>query len=239
MIFGDGKMSVYTRENQYIILLSQKPYSVKELSEKLFISEPTVRRDIVLLKEKELVTCKRGIVALKTSSPDQRIPLFVRHLEQNEEKREIARKAVKYIKDGYVIMLDASTTVMHLLPHLTEFKNILVITNGTKTALESASMGIRTICTGGELMTESFCYVGTDAESVLKNYNADVAFFSCRGISENNIATDNSILENAMRKIMIKNSKKSYLLCDSSKFGKTYLNTLCNVEDLNGLITEK
>ena len=232
-------MSVYTRENQYINLLVQKPYSVKELSEKLFVSEPTVRRDIALLREKELLICKRGIVSLKTNSPDQRIPLFIRHLEQNEEKRAIARKAAHYIKDGYVIMLDASTTAFHLLPHLTDFKNILVITNGAKTALESASMGIRTICTGGELMTESFCYVGTDAESVLKNYNADVAFFSCRGISENNMATDNSILENAMRKIMIKNSKKSYLLCDSSKFGKTYLNTLCNVEDLNGLITEK
>ena len=232
-------MSVYTRENQYINLLVQKPHSVKELSEKLFVSEPTVRRDIALLREKELLICKRGIVSLKTNSPDQRIPLFIRHLEQNEEKRAIARKAAHYIKDGYVIMLDASTTAFHLLPHLTDFKNILVITNGAKTALESASMGIRTICTGGELMTESFCYVGTDAESVLKNYNADVAFFSCRGISENNIATDNSILENAMRKIMIKNSKKSYLLCDSSKFGKTYLNTLCNVEDLNGLITEK
>ena len=232
-------MSVYTRENQYINLLVQKPYSVKELSEKLFVSEPTVRRDIALLREKEFLICKRGIVSLKTNSPDQRIPLFIRHLEQNEEKRAIARKAAHYIKDGYVIMLDASTTAFHLLPHLTDFKNILVITNGAKTALESASMGIRTICTGGELMTESFCYVGTDAESVLKNYNADVAFFSCRGISENNIATDNSILENAMRKIMIKNSKKSYLLCDSSKFGKTYLNTLCNVEDLNGLITEK
>lgn len=232
-------MSVYTRENQYINLLVQKPYSVKELSEKLFVSEPTVRRDIALLREKDLLICKRGIVSLKTNSPDQRIPLFIRHLEQNEEKRAIARKAAHYIKDGYVIMLDASTTAFHLLPHLTEFKNILVITNGAKTALESASMGIRTICTGGELMTESFCYVGTDAESVLKNYNADVAFFSCRGISENNIATDNSILENAMRKIMIKNSKKSYLLCDNSKIGKIYLNTLCNVKDLEGLITEK
>ena len=232
-------MSVYTRENQYINLLVQRPYSVKELSEKLFVSEPTVRRDIALLREKELLICKRGIVSLKTNSPDQRIPLFIRHLEQNEEKRAIARKAAHYIKDGYVIMLDASTTAFHLLPHLTDFKNILVITNGAKTALESASMGIRTICTGGELMTESFCYVGTDAESVLKNYNADVAFFSCRGISENNIATDNSILENAMRKIMIKNSKKSYLLCDSSKFGKTYLNTLCGVKELTGFITEK
>jgi DeoR/GlpR family transcriptional regulator of sugar metabolism len=217
----------------------QKPYSEKELSEKLFISEPTVRRDIALLREKELLICKRGIVSLKTNSPDQRIPLFIRHLEQNDEKRAIARKAAQYIKDGYVIMLDASTTAFHLLAHLTDFKNILVITNGAKTALESASMGIRTICTGGELMTESFCYVGTDAETVLKNYNADIAFFSCRGISENNVATDNSILENSMRKIMIQNSQKSYLLCDSSKFGKTYLNTLCNVKELSGLITEK
>ena len=232
-------MSVYNRENQYISLLAQNPHSIKELAEKLFISEPTVRRDIIVLKEKGLVTSQKGIVALKTNSPDQRIPLFIRHLEQNEKKQSIARKALRYIKDGNVIMLDASTTAFHLLAHLTEFKNVLVITNGAKTALEAASMGIRTICTGGELMTESFCYVGTDAESVLKNYNADVAFFSCRGISENNIATDNSILENAMRKIMIKNSKKSYLLCDSSKIGKVYLNTLCNVKDLEGLITEK
>ena len=232
-------MSIYNRENQYVNLLVQKPHSVKELSEKLFISEPTVRRDIKILEKRELVVCRRGIVSLKINSPDQRIPLFIRHLEQSEEKRLIARKAARYIKDGYVIMLDASTTAFHLLAYLTTFKNILVITNGAKTALESASMGIKTICTGGELMTESFCYVGTDAESVLKNYNADLAFFSCRGISENNIATDNSILENAMRKIMIKNSKKSYLLCDSSKIGKVYLNTLCNVKDLEGLITEK
>ena len=238
-MIGEGEMSVYNRENQYISLLAQKPHSIKELAEKLFISEPTVRRDIIVLKEKGLVTSQKGIVALKTNSPDQRIPLFIRHLEQNEKKQSIARKALRHIKDGDVIMLDASTTAFHLLAHLTEFKNVLVITNGAKTALEAASMGIRTICTGGELMYDSFCYVGTDAESVLRNYNADIAFFSCRGISDGGIASDNSILENSMRRIMIKNSEKSYLLCDSSKLGKTYLNTLCNVKDLTGLITDK
>lgn len=232
-------MSIYTRENQYINLLAQKPLSIKELSEKLFISEPTVRRDIALLKEKGILMSKRGVVELKTNSPDQRIPLFIRHLEQNEEKQSIARRAVEHVKDGYIIMLDASTTAFHLLPYLTEFKSIMVITNGAKTALEAASMGIRTICTGGELIPESFCYAGTDAESVLRNYNADVAFFSCRGISEDGIATDNSILENSMRKIMIKNAKKSYILCDSSKFGKTYLNTLCDIKDLQGVITNR
>jgi len=230
-------MSIYNRENQYIKLLAQKPHSVKELSEKLFISEPTVRRDIILLQKKELLTCKRGIVTLKTNSPDQRIPLFIRHLEQNEAKQIIARKTLTHIKDGYVIMLDASTTAFHILPHLTEFKNILVITNGAKTAIESASMGIRTICTGGEMTLESFSYIGPDAENILSRYNADIAFFFCRGISDG-IATDNSIMENNIRKIMIKNSKTKYLLCDKSKFNRTYLNTLCHIDDIDGLISE-
>ena len=231
-------MSVYNRETQYINLLTQKPHSVKELSEKLFISEPTVRRDVIHLQEKNLVTRKKGIVTLKTNSPDQRIPLYIRHFEQNQSKQIIAKKASSFIKDGFVIMMDASTTAFHLLPHLTQFKNILIITNGAKTALEAASMGIKTICTGGEMTLESFSYVGPDAESTLSKYNADVAFFSCRGVSEDALATDNSILENSMRQIMIKNSKKSFLLCDSSKLNKVYLNTLCSTKDLDGLISE-
>ena len=232
-------MPLYEREKSYINLLSDGAVSVKELAMKLFISEPTVRRDIIALEKKELVVCKRGNVSLKVNYADQRIPLFIRDMEQNDEKRIIAKKAAAYIKDGEVVMLDASTTAFHLLPYLAEFKNILVITNGAKTALESAAMGIKTICTGGELTGESFSYVGTDAESILNRYNADVAFFSCRGVSDGGIVTDNSILENSMRKIMIKNSKKSYLICDKSKFGKTYLNTLCHINELEGLITDK
>lgn len=230
-------MSIYNREQKYISLLSEREYTVKELADILFISEPTVRRDIITLEKKEIVTRKRGVVRLKVSSADKRIPLFIRDMEMQEEKKEIALQAISHIKDGDVIMLDASTTAYYLLPHLTEFKNIILITNGAKTAMDAASMGIKTICTGGEMTLESFSYVGTDAEELLKRYNADIAFFSCRGLTEEGIATDNSILENAIRRIMITNSKQSYLLCDRSKFKKKYLNTLCNVKEIAGVIS--
>ena len=105
--------------------------------------------------------------------------------------------------------------------------------------VQAASMRIKTICTGGEMTLESFSYIGPDAERTLNKYNADIAFFSCRGVSENGVASDNSIFENSMRKIMIKNSKKSYLLCDKSKFGQTYLNTLCNTDEIEGVISDK
>ncbi len=232
-------MSIYEREATYINLLSEREHTIKELASKLFLSEPTIRRDILILERKDIITRKRGIVKLKINIADKRIPLFIREMEQQREKKEIAQKAIRHIKDGDVIMLDASTSAYCILPHLANFKEIFVITNGAKTAIELASMGIKTICTGGELAQESFSYVGTDAENILNRYNADVAFFSCRGLTEDGLATDNSILENSMRKIMIKNSKKSYLLCDNSKFGKTYLNTLCRIKELEGLITDK
>ena len=231
-------MSIYEREDEYITWLSQRPYTVKELAGKLFISEPTVRRDIAAMRKKELVDCKRGMVRLRTNSPDRRIPLFIRDMEHNEKKQVIAAKAASHIKDGDIVMLDASTTAYCLIPYLGQFKHLFVITSGAKAAVAVASMGIRTLCTGGEMALESFSFVGADAEHMLCNYNADLAFFSCRGLTEDGMATDNSILENAIRKIMIQTSAQRFLLCDSSKFGNRYLNTLCRIEEITGIISD-
>ena len=238
LIIGEKNMSTYQREAEYIRLLVGREHTVKELAEKLFISEPTVRRDIYVLREKEILVSKNGVVRLKVSFSDKRIPLFIREAEQNEEKIRIALHAAREVKDGDVVMLDASTTAYYLLPHLAKLKNIILITNGAKAALEAASLGIKTISTGGEMTPESFSYVGTDAESLLRRYNADVAFFSCRGISDDGRVTDNSILENGMRRIMLANARKSFLLADQSKRGNAYIHTLCYVRELSGVISE-
>lgn len=231
-------MATYEREDTYIRLLSEKDHTVTQLANKLFVSEPTVRRDIAVLKKKGLVLCNRGLVTLKTNSPDHRIPMFIRDLENPQQKQQIARRAARHIKDGFVIMLDASTTAYCLLPYLAQFQNIFVITSGSKTAIALAAMGIRTLCTGGEMALGSFSYIGSDAERTLRSYNADIAFFSCRGLTDSGFATDNSIGENAIRRIMIENAKQSYLLCDSSKLGKKYLHTLCSTKQITAVITD-
>ncbi len=231
-------MAIYTRENEYIKLLEARDHTVKELSDKLFISEPTVRRDIILMKEKDLVVCKRGLVSLKKNSASKRIPLPIRDLENKEKKELIAAKAIHFINDGDVIMLDASTTAQYLLPHLAKLKNIFVITNGAKTAIELAAFGIKTVCCGGEITNESLSYIGPDAEGTLKKYHADIAFFSCRGIDESGVVSDNSILENSVRRVMMENADKKILLCDSSKIGHRYLNMLCNTTELDAVICD-
>lgn len=231
-------MSIFNREEQYLKLLAERKFSVREFSERLFISEPTVRRDLALLREKDLIAVKRGVAELKSHRADRRIPLLVRRSENEEAKKIIAQKAVSHVKDGFAVMLDASTTASYIVPHLATLKNVLLITNGARTAIEAVALGIRTICIGGELTEESLSYVGTDAECILSRYNADVAFFSARGLDGEGTVTDTSILENSIRRIMIANSKEKYLVIDSTKLNRTCLNTLCNASSLDGVITE-
>jgi DeoR family fructose operon transcriptional repressor len=231
-------MAIYSREDAYIKILTERTHTVKELSEKLFISEPTVRRDILQLKKKELIQCNHGKVTLNKNAPDKRIPMLIRDYENAEAKKQMALKAATYICDGDVVMLDASTSAYALLPYLTKFKNLFVITSGAKTSISLSSMGIKHICTGGESIPESFSFIGPDAEKTLKNYNADVAFFSCRGLNAQGFASDNSIYENKIRRVMMQQSKRKILLCDSSKLGKTYLNTFCHLRDVETVIAE-
>ncbi len=232
-------MAIFNREDEYIKILTERTHTVKELATKLFISEPTVRRDIAQLKKKELVVCTNGKVNLNISAPDKRIPMFVRDYENTEAKKIMAIKAAEYVHDGDIVMLDASTSAYALLPHLAKFKNLFVITSGAKISIGLSAMGIKNLCTGGEAIPESFSFIGPDAERTLSNYNANVAFFSCRGLNENGIVSDNSIGENNIRRIMIEHSQRSILLCDSSKLSLTYLHTLCNVEMLDNVICEK
>ena len=231
-------MALYTREDEYIKLLSEREHTVKELSDKLFISEPTVRRDILLLKEKEILDCRRGVVKLRSSTPDTRVPMFLRNLAHTEEKNAIARRCSAFVKDGYTVMLDASTSAYCLVPQLASFKNLFVITNGAHTAIALASMGIKTLSVGGEITSDTYCCLGPDAERMISGYNADVAFISCRGINEAGAVSDSTIMENSIRRIMMQNSKKKILLCDSSKFGLTYLHTLCHTDDVDEIISD-
>lgn len=232
------EMSIYEREKDYIRLLTERSYKITELSQALYISEPTVRRDVVSMKKNGLIESNRGLISLKTTSPDRRIPSFLREVQKADEKRVIAHHAISHVKDGMVIMLDASTTAYCVIPFLADFQSILVITSGAKAALALASYGINTICTGGKMISQSYSYVGGDAIRTLSSYNADVAFFSCHGLTEDGIASDTSIEENEIRKVMIQQSSEAYLLCDKSKLGKKGLNILCNVKDISGVISD-
>lgn len=219
------------------LVTERKSISVKKLSELLFVSQPTVRRDLTVLEKQGRVLRTHGGVVLRKVA-DNEVPLLYRAEQNNISKKIIAEKAAKLIHSGDVIFLDASSTVAYLIPHLEKLKDIIVVTNSPKTSISLGEKNIKNYCTGGLLLLHSVAYVGNDAEKFISNINADIFFFSCRGITEDGVITDSSVEEAAIKKAMLKNSAKSYFLCDSSKIGQKYMYNVSDAKLLTGVITD-
>ena len=227
------------RQEQIIkILETSKSISVTKLAKLLYVSQPTIRRDLSILEEQGKVQRTHGGVVLRKVS-DAEIPLIFREDQNNISKKVIAEKAAKLISNGNVIFLDASSTVSYLIPYLERFNDIIVVTNSPKISMKLGERKIKNYCTGGLLLMHSVAFVGNETERFVSSINADLFFFSSRGYTENGTITDSSEREAAVKKAMLKNAARSYYLCDSSKRDKKYAFNICSVKDVCEIIDEK
>lgn len=233
-------MPFYEREEKILnALLEKEQMSTQELSAKLFVSVPTLRRDLIKLEQLGKVIRTHGGAQLVKKSADEKIPIALREQEQSDAKMIIARQAVSFIRDGDIVMLDGSTSAYRMIPLLAEFKNLIVITSSAQSSCLLGKMGINNICTGGRMIPKSLSYIGEEAESAVRRYNADVLFFSCRGLSADGRLTDNSIEENSLRRVMMRHAERRIFLCDSSKWNRVYLNNLCSLSEVDEAISER
>ncbi len=226
------------RQAQLIeILEKNKSISVAKLSKMLYVSAPTIRRDLTVLENQGKVVRTHGGVVLKQAA-EKEIPLMLREDQNSKSKKIIAQKAAAYVNDGDVIFLDASSTVAHIVPFLKNLKDIIVVTNSPLISIKLGEENIKNFCTGGMLLLHSIAYVGSEAERFISTVNADVFFFSSRGYEESGNITDSSIEEAAIRKAMMRNSEKVFYLCDNSKKNKKYMYNICTTKDVTKIITE-
>lgn len=233
-------MPFYEREKELLEVIEKAEcISMQALLKNQYTSVSTLRRDLIKLEEKGLILRTRGGVMAVKKSPDDKIAFFLRESEKPLEKKLIAQKAAKLVKDGDTVMLDASTSAYCIIPYIAEScKDIIVITSGAKASYLLGDLGIKNICTGGQMINRSFSYIGQIAEKTIAQYNADIAFFSCRGLSPDGYLTDNSIEENDLRRSMMQHSKRKVLLCNSSKFDNTCLNNLCHISEIDEIISD-
>lgn len=226
------------RLEQILTYLRQKQTAtVKVLAKQLYVSEATVRRDLTELERQGLVKRLHGGAVLLDSATRE-LPLYVREQQNAEAKRIIAGKASHYIHDGQVIFLDASSTAMYLIRYFEAFNSLTIITNGLKTAQELSTLNHKIYCTGGLMLHNSSAYVGDFAVDFVRHFNADLFFFSSRGVSEEGQITDASSEETHVRKVMFEQSRKRIFLCDQSKRGQIYCYNLCSVSQTDDYITD-
>lgn len=228
-------------ERKQIILnmLSKKRFmSTEELCKKLFVSHSTVRRDLVEMESEKLIIRTRGGSMLPQKSTNEQT-YNLRENQKQDEKIKIANMASTFIEDGFSLFLDSSTTVNYIVPFLKEFDDLIIITNGLKTALDLTKFkNIQTILIGGTLFPGSSSTVGSRANEVIANYKVNLSLISCRGLDGDGIYEANEP-QAIVKQKMIKNSDKKLLLCDSNKFNNKFFYKMAELDSFDYIVTEK
>ncbi len=229
-------MHINEKEQELIDLLmsANTVLTVKNIAKQLYISEPTARRYLTSLANKGYVVRTHGGAMINyNTSLNKNVPLYLRISSLSEEKNKIAQSAAKLIRDGDVIFLDGSSSSFHLLPYLKNYHNLIVCTNSLKTAITLAEMNIHTIALGGDVNLSNLACNSQETCDMIKNFNADIMFFSCDALSENGELSDNNREASYLRKQFMHNSRVKVLLIDNTKLNKQCWHSLCSLNDID------
>jgi DeoR/GlpR family transcriptional regulator of sugar metabolism len=221
------------------IALKEKRVYVSQLSEKFSVSEETIRRDLEKLEAQGIVTRSYGGAVLNAEKISEDIPFYKRSRTNIESKKCIASRAVELIKVGSTIVADCSSTVLETLKLISDRKDITVITNSIEMLQGLSQFQLNLISTGGGLKQRSLSLQGPITHNTIKKYNVDIALISCKGIDMEKGILDSNEAEAEIKRTMINQSNKVFLLADHTKFDKISFVKLFEYENIAYLITDK
>lgn len=208
------------RQKQILSLVEEKNIiTLKELITICQVSEATIRRDLTLLEEKNLIYRTHGGAAKKTLARGVENSLDSKKTEYVFEKREVAKYINKnFVKNGQTIYLDAGTSTYELIDYL-RGKNVTVVTNSVYNLEKLIQNKIHTIMLGGTIKHSTYAVVGLVTAEQISKYSFDACFVGCNGIDHDFGLSTADEAEAYIKSIVLQNSKSKYILADESKFG--------------------
>ena len=218
------------------ILQKEKFASVEGLSQRLYVSPPTIRRDLTELSRRKMISRSHG-GAMPIPENNAAIPIDFRNGVDPKGKLLLAKEAAKLVRDGDIVYIDASTTTLHIVDFIKDLKNIIVVTNSIQVALLLRKYNITGYCTGGMLIENSLAFAGSYAENTVSNFNIDIMFFSTSAVTHTGYIADYSEVETNLRKVAMKTARKKVYLCDKEKFEKSSVFHVANLNEMDYIIT--
>jgi DeoR family transcriptional regulator, aga operon transcriptional repressor len=219
------------REDGYI--------QVSEIADAFGISSATIRRDLVMLEKEGVCIRKRGGAVRTAHGVTMEIPYEIKRRQHNEEKNRIAQAALKFIENGDTILLDAGSTIYSLALLLHNRERLTVVTHDLNIAVKLATNpNIKLICTGGIARENVFTLEGSQVTDFIRNLKVDKAFLGADAIHPDGVVSNVNIEEVPIKQAMIQAAEDVFLLSDSSKFDITGFAKVCDLSDIDHLISD-
>ncbi len=240
MVKGKEDLFIEERQDKIVKYIEKvEKATIEDIMSLLKISRSTVRRDLIDLERKNLIIRTRG-GALKKKYFKYEFSLNEKKDLNLDKKKKIAQIAKRFINEGDIIYISGGTTTLELAKILFDIKDLIVFTNAINILLELANnSGIEIKLVGGDFRKKTFSMVGQEAINYLDRYNFDKAFVGVNGVSVDEGFTTPNELEAIVDGEVIRKSKETFILADESKLGAVAFSTICKIEDVNYIITDK
>lgn len=201
------------------------------------VSMSTLRRDIKELEKSGKVESVYGGAVRYISDVDE-LPISKKSLINQKGKEKIATIASNLIVQGDSIYVDSGSNGTFLIEKIIEKSVTIYTTNMSILEYNFTDMKAKIIMIGGEYNPVTSSLTGPITEEVIRNLYFDKAFIGVNGVDINNGVTTPNLTEALKKRLIKSHSKKTYLLCDSSKFGVTANVRAFDIEDCT-IISDK
>lgn len=213
--------------------------SVNELSSLMDVSPMTIRRDITDLASRGLlVRAHGGAISPRMGTSTE--PFYEVKAKVNvKEKQRIGVAAAEMIADGEVVLLDSGSTTFQIARNLKNKHNLTIVTNDLLIASHLSKLPtISVILIGGSIRYGIFSTVGTYAEDMLSQLLVDKVFLGADAVNLKKGILNSNPDEVPVKRLMIKAGREVILVVDNSKFHKLGLAFVCNVNDVDMILTD-
>ncbi len=222
------------------ILQAQNAATLAELAGELSVSEMTIRRDLNLLAQDDIVkVLHSGAVLNPGIVGSSRYSLTEAGAQRRELKMTIGARAASLLEEGDVIIIDGGSTTEYLAKRIPDTLQLTVLCWALNILVE---VHRRETCSllfaGGSLHENSLVFESPEAVQLINRYRATKVFLSASGVSEKLGVTCTNAYEIEVKRASIRSSRDRILVADSSKFGTIQPAYFADLSEITTVVTD-
>lgn len=233
-------LSGFERQNEILkTIKKEKSVSVNELSGIFQVTKETIRTDLNKLEQTGEIKRTHGGAVLVVKEELEPTLLDRSNLE---EKKRIAEQALDYVEDRQAILIDTGTTAFAFSRALanSDKKNLTVYSNDLTVLLELESRkDFHLNILGGRIRSGFHYSYGEGQIEELEQYHFDKLFLTVSAMDVKSGLTTAQPDLARLKQAMVKASREVIVLTDSTKYGKTHLQSYAALSDIDVLITDR